>query len=239
MGLFRLVFAFLSIRSFHAIRSAPVSTTSLVARRICVCPIFPQPPGIGKKISGASSTNAACCSERKHQISEPPCLRGQRSKFPASCTKSRQSRVRVLFHAQGNPARICCGHVAIPIRQREYRISPEAAFQVARGRLSGPGCGSLVSPGNPNHYIKAECFAVPTAPSTAFYSQYCDPSFKYPTCINLRGNAGRNILIGPGLVNLDFSLAKNTRVGESLNAQFRAEAFNIFNRANYQVPPTH
>jgi hypothetical protein len=23
---------------------------------------------------------------------------------------------------------------------------------------------------------------------------YCDPSFGYPTCINLRGNAGRNIL---------------------------------------------
>jgi len=104
-------------------------------------------------------------------------------------------------------------------------------------RLSGPGCGSLVNPGNPNHYIKTECFAVPTAPSNAYYSQYCDPSFTYPTCINLRGNAGRNILIGPGLINLDFSLAKNTRIGESFNVQFRAEAFNVFNRANYQVPP--
>src|SRR5947207_6902604 len=63
MGFFRLVFAFLSIRSLHAVRSAPVSTSSLAAaRRICVYPIFPQPPGIGKKISGASSTNAACCS---------------------------------------------------------------------------------------------------------------------------------------------------------------------------------
>jgi hypothetical protein len=63
VGLFGLVFAFFSIRSFHAFRSAPVSTSSLAAaRRICVCPIFPQPPEIGKKISGASSTNAACCS---------------------------------------------------------------------------------------------------------------------------------------------------------------------------------
>src|SRR5690242_9473046 len=59
----RPVFAFLSTRSFHAVRSAPASTSSLAAaRRICVCPIFPQPPGIGRKISGASSTNAACCS---------------------------------------------------------------------------------------------------------------------------------------------------------------------------------
>src|SRR5258708_1689900 len=103
-------------------------------------------------------------------------------------------------------------------------------------RLSGSGCSSLVNPGNPNNYIKTQCFSVPAAPSQAFYSQYCDPSFTYPTCINLRGNTGRNILIGPGLVNLDFSLAKNTRIGESLNVQFRAEAFNVFNRANYQVP---
>jgi hypothetical protein len=103
-------------------------------------------------------------------------------------------------------------------------------------RLSGPGCGSLVNPGNPNNYIKTQCFSVPTAPSQAFYSQYCDPSFTYPTCINLRGNAGRNILIGPGLVNFDFSLAKNTRIRDSFNVQFRAEAFNLFNRANFQVP---
>ena len=59
--------------------------------------------------------------QRKHQISVPPCLRGQRSKFLASYTKSRQSCVGVLFHpvqAQCNPAKICCGHRATPIRQK-------------------------------------------------------------------------------------------------------------------------
>jgi hypothetical protein len=104
-------------------------------------------------------------------------------------------------------------------------------------RLGGPGCSSLVNPGNPNNYIKTQCFAVPTAPSSAFYTQYCNPNFAYPTCMNLGGNAGRNILIGPGLVNLDLSLVKNTHIGDSFNVQFRAEGFNIFNRANYQVPP--
>src|SRR5205823_29553 len=67
--------------------------------------------------------------QRSHQIYVALCLRRERSKFLASCTKSRQSRVRVLFHAlqaQGHPAKTCCGHVAIPIRQREYRISPLA-----------------------------------------------------------------------------------------------------------------
>src|ERR1700704_3658009 len=53
--------------------------------------------------------------QRKHQISVPPSLRGQRSKFPASYTKSRQSCVGVLFHplqAQCNPVKVCCGHRA-------------------------------------------------------------------------------------------------------------------------------
>jgi hypothetical protein len=104
-------------------------------------------------------------------------------------------------------------------------------------RLSGPGCSSLVNPGNPNHYIKTECFALPSAPSQAFYSQYCDPGFSYPTCINLRGNAGSNILTVPGLADFYFSVFKNNRLSEVANLQFRAEIFNLFNRANFQVPP--
>jgi hypothetical protein len=112
-------------------------------------------------------------------------------------------------------------------------------------RLTGPGCGSLTNPGNPNHYIKTECFAIPTAPSLAFYKANCDPKLGNPAllqCFNLRGNAGRNILTGPGLSNLDFSVFKNNYVGrisETFNVQFRAEFFNILNRANFAVPLTH
>jgi hypothetical protein len=109
-------------------------------------------------------------------------------------------------------------------------------------RLNGPGCGSLINPGNPNNYIKTQCFAVPTAPSIAFYAANCDPSFgAAPQCFNLRGNAGRNILIGPGTSNLDFSVFKNNyikRISENFNVQFRAEFFNILNRANFAVPVT-
>jgi hypothetical protein len=109
-------------------------------------------------------------------------------------------------------------------------------------RLSGPGCGSLINPGNPNHYIKTQCFAVPTAPSAAFYAANCDPSRgTAPQCFNLRGNAGRGILTGPGLSNLDFSIFKNNpirRISETFNVQFRAEFFNILNRANFAVPIT-
>ncbi len=63
----------------------------------------------------------------------------------------------------------------------------------------------------------------------------------FPQCFNLRGNSGRNILIGPGLSNLDFSVFKNNpvkRISETFNVQFRAEFFNILNRANFAVPVT-
>jgi hypothetical protein len=50
------------------------------------------------------------------------------------------------------------------------------------------------------------------------------------------GNAGRNILTGPGLQDIDVSLAKATTIKEGILLQFRAEAFNIFNHPNFTQP---
>jgi hypothetical protein len=50
------------------------------------------------------------------------------------------------------------------------------------------------------------------------------------------GNAGRNILDGPGYQNVNASLLKNTRLSERLNLQLRLEAFNLFNRPNFNLP---
>jgi hypothetical protein len=55
----------------------------------------------------------------------------------------------------------------------------------------------------------------------------------------LLGNAGRNTVIGPKLVNLDFSVIKNIpihRFSETFNVQFRAEIFNILNHTNFTPP---
>ena len=52
------------------------------------------------------------------------------------------------------------------------------------------------------------------------------------------GNAGRNILSGPSMRNLDFSLLKDTRLGETATLQFRVEFFNLFNTPNFHQPNT-
>jgi len=50
------------------------------------------------------------------------------------------------------------------------------------------------------------------------------------------GNTARNILRGPGLVDWDFSVFKNTHLTERLGLQFRAEFFNILNHTNLGFP---
>jgi Carboxypeptidase regulatory-like domain len=50
------------------------------------------------------------------------------------------------------------------------------------------------------------------------------------------GDAGRNILDGPGFQNINASLVKNTVLAERFNIQFRVEAFNLFNHPNFDLP---
>ncbi len=52
------------------------------------------------------------------------------------------------------------------------------------------------------------------------------------------GNAGRSIATGPGLVQVDFSLQKNTHISESKALVFRIETFNLFNRIQAGNPGT-
>jgi hypothetical protein len=50
------------------------------------------------------------------------------------------------------------------------------------------------------------------------------------------GNAGLNILRGPGVANLDVGVFRNFHIAERWNVQFRAEAFNATNTPHFNNP---
>jgi hypothetical protein len=62
-----------------------------------------------------------------------------------------------------------------------------------------------------------------------------------PACFALQpagtlGDLGRDVARGPGLVTTDLAVLKDTKIRESMNLQFRAEFFNLLNRANFGLP---
>jgi outer membrane receptor protein involved in Fe transport len=71
---------------------------------------------------------------------------------------------------------------------------------------------------------------------TGRVEQYIDPTAFRLAPAGSYGNSGRNVLEGPGFVTFDLGLFKNTRLTERVRLQFRAEAFNILNRANFAAP---
>jgi len=55
-------------------------------------------------------------------------------------------------------------------------------------------------------------------------------------CLGCSGNLGRNTFVGPGYWAADISLFKTLALTDKVKLQFRAEAFNILNRVNFQLP---
>ena len=97
-----------------------------------------------------------------------------------------------------------------------------------------------IHPQNPAQYFETTQFApvvtncmnlrTPTGTSP------CNPSIPVGLFF---GNLGRNVLIGPGVSNVDFTLNKQfslPKMGETTKLQFRAEAYNLLNRVNFDPP---
>jgi hypothetical protein len=93
-----------------------------------------------------------------------------------------------------------------------------AAYPADRPNLK-PGvspCDSRWTYGNPNSWFNPAIFTLPSP------GQY--------------GNAGRNIMCGPNLVDFDLSFLKTTKLMEPFSLQFRVETYNLFNHPNFNVP---
>ena len=73
-------------------------------------------------------------------------------------------------------------------------------------------------------------------PSNPTPERWFDTSAFAPSPFGTFGNAGRNILAGPGLAVLNLSLMKTFVLREAMSVQFRAESFNALNRANFDLP---
>jgi Carboxypeptidase regulatory-like domain/TonB-dependent Receptor Plug Domain len=69
-------------------------------------------------------------------------------------------------------------------------------------------------------------------------SQWFNPAafIAPPSTLGFYGNMGRDEYTGPGLATWDFSVLKDTRIHERLTLEFRAELFNLLDRANFNTP---
>ncbi len=65
---------------------------------------------------------------------------------------------------------------------------------------------------------------------------YFNPAYFNPEPFGQIGNAMRRFFVGPGMNNSNLALLKDTKISESKEVQFRAEAFNVFNHAQFNNP---
>ena len=91
--------------------------------------------------------------------------------------------------------------------------------------------GNASSPQRPDIVFGAPL--LPTVQSTAGWINLA--AFSVPQA-GVWGNAGRNLVVGPGFVNIDASLIKRTRISERTALEFRTEVFNVMNNAKYANP---
>jgi len=99
-----------------------------------------------------------------------------------------------------------------------------ATHGVSSGCTEGTGSSAVVIPGG-------------TPLGTP--SLYFDPCAFILEPVGYEGDVGRDSVIGPGLLDLDYSLVKDTSVkwlGEAGKVEFRAEFFNILNHPNFAEP---
>jgi hypothetical protein len=100
-----------------------------------------------------------------------------------------------------------------------YNLTTGIATQTFRGSAARPNLvpGCDVDAGQSiAHWFNPACFELPG--------------------VGLLGNLPRNYLTGPGLLNVDASVLKSTKIARDYTIQFRAEVFNLFNRANFGLP---
>ncbi len=116
---------------------------------------------------------------------------------------------------------------SFPVNLTTSGTGPDGNTNEQRPNLV-PGQALYVAGGNFN----PAAFCTPGTADSLYPGGVCPPGLNLPGF----GNVPRNFLRGPGVWQMDLGLSKRIPVTEQLQLQFRAEAFNIFNRGMYANP---
>jgi hypothetical protein len=73
-------------------------------------------------------------------------------------------------------------------------------------------------------------------PAQQTVQQWVNPAAFATPAAGTWGNCGRDLVRAPGLWQMDTALQKREKIGERMGISFRAEVFNIFDRAQYGSP---
>jgi hypothetical protein len=113
---------------------------------------------------------------------------------------------------------------AIVTLQSGFPFTPQLGYNPT-------GNGDTRNPVRPNWNPNFSGNLYPHTPA-----QYFNPSAFLQPATGTYGNVSRDVLVGPGLKELDFSATRSAHLTERLGLQFRAEFFNILNHTNFLTP---
>lgn len=135
---------------------------------------------------------------------------------------------RYLSRGSGFPTTLVGGWTtnSIVTLQSGFPFTPQLSYNPSNNGDSKNPVRPFVNPaftgsvieGKPTQWFNPAAFLAPPSGS-GFY-----------------GNLGRDTFTGPGLATWDLSMLKDTTLHESMNLQFRAELFNLLDRANFNTP---
>jgi len=77
----------------------------------------------------------------------------------------------------------------------------------------------------------------PSVPNPTPARFFNPAAFRVPE-LGTYGNSGRNVIIGPGLRNVDIALLRTLRLSDLSRAQVRLDFYNVFNHPNFVAPPS-